>query len=65
MRKVCYFRDIIETRRGAVDNVIIGIKSEWSKFRDLVPLLASRVSPLEIKSILSSTFAHITMLYGI
>ena len=32
----------IGAKRGAANSVITRIRSRWSKFRDLVPLLASR-----------------------
>ena len=46
--------DTAEARRGANDSPVSRIKSEWSKFRDLLPLLASSALPLGAKSILYS-----------
>ena len=37
-----YYGDIIGARGGKIDSVITRIRSGWSKFRDLVPLLTSR-----------------------
>ena len=55
----------IGAREGAFDNVITRIRSGWCKFKDLVPLLASRGLPLEAKGRLCSTFVRSVMLYEI
>ena len=39
----------IGAKRGAANSVIMRIRSRWSKFRDLVPLLASRGLPFLIR----------------
>ena len=49
---------------GAVESVITKIRSWWSKFRDLLPLLTSKDLSLEAKDRLHSTCIHIVMLYG-
>ena len=45
-----------------MDSVITKIRSGWSKFRDLVPLLASEGLPLVAKVYFASV--HGVMLYG-
>ena len=45
-------------------NVITKITSGWSKFRDLVPLLANRGFPLGAKGRLNSACVNSIMLYG-
>ena len=59
----CYLGDKIGTRGG--DSVTANIRSEWSKFRDLVPLLASRGVHLGVRSRLYSTCVHSARFYGI
>ena len=41
-------------KEGAVDSDTTRIKSRWTKFRDLVPLLASRYLPIGAKGRLYS-----------
>lgn len=53
-RKILSSRHTAEARPGANDSPVSRIKSEWSKFRDLLPLLASSALPLGAKSILYS-----------
>ena len=38
VEKFCYLGDTVGARRGQYDSIITRIKSEWCKFRDLVPL---------------------------
>ena len=61
----CWLRNTVGVRRGAVDSVITRIKSGWSKFRDLVPLLVSRGLPLGANGRLCSAFVRSVMLYKI
>ena len=63
MKKCYYFGDPIGSRRGAVDSVITKIRSGWSKFRDVVPLLASGNLPLGAKHGLHSACVCSIMLY--
>ena len=47
VEKVYYLGDTIGARAGTFDSVITRNRNGLSKFRDLVPLLASRGFPLE------------------
>lgn len=62
-RKILSSRRTAEARRGANDSPVSRIKSEWSKFWDLLPLLASSALHLGAKSILYSCVCGI-VLYG-
>ena len=42
MKEFCYLGDTIGARGGAFDSERTRIRCGWFKFRDLVPLLASR-----------------------
>ena len=64
VEKIYYLGRAIETKRGAVDSTMTMIKSGWSKFRDLVPLLASKSLPLGAKGRLYSAYVGSVMLYG-
>ena len=46
VEKFCYLGDTIVARECGFDSVITRIRGGWCKFRDLVPLLASRGLPL-------------------
>ena len=46
VENIQYFGDKIGAREGAVDCGITRIKSEWSRFTDLVPLSTSSGLPL-------------------
>ena len=50
----CYLGDTAGSREGANDSVVTRIRSGWSKFRDLVPLLASKGLALGAKGRLYS-----------
>ena len=55
--------DTIETRGGAFNSVITRFRSGWCKFRDLEPLLASKVFPFGTKGKLDSVCVSSIMLY--
>ena len=59
-----YLGETIGAKGGVVDGVVTNIRSRRSKFRDLVPLLASRILPLGAKGKLYSTCAGSVMLYA-
>ena len=59
----CYPDDTKGVRGDAVDSIITRIRSGRSKFRDLVPLLASTGLPLEAKDRLYSAYVPSIMLY--
>ena len=46
VEKFCYLGDTIGARGGVEDSVTARIKSGLNKFRELLPLLASRGLPL-------------------
>ena len=49
VEKFCYLVDATGTRGGADDSVTTRIRIGWSKFRDFVPVIASRGLPLRRK----------------
>ena len=59
----CYPDDTKGVRGDAVDSIITRIRSGRSKFRDLVPLLASKGLPLGAKDRLYSAYVPSIMLY--
>ena len=63
VEKFCYLGDTIGAREGGFDSVITRIRSGWCNFRDLVPFLAGRSSPLEAKGRLYSAYVCSVMLY--
>ena len=63
VEKLCYLDDTIRARRDAFDSVIIRIRSGWSTFKDLKPLLASRGLSLGAEDRLYSACGHNIMLY--
>ena len=46
VQKFCYLGDIIEAQGEAGAGVIARVRSGWSTFRELLPLLTSRTLPL-------------------
>ena len=62
--KFCYLGDTIGARGGAEDSVTTRVRSGWNKFRELLPLLASRSLPLLTKGKVYQSCVHSVMLYG-
>ena len=60
----CYLGYTIGAREVAVDGVITRTRSGYCKFRDSLPLVASRGLPLGAKGRLYSACVHSVMLYG-
>ena len=59
----CYLGNLIGARRGQLTVFLTSIRSGGSKFRDLVPLLATRGLLLAAKGRLYSACGHSIMLY--
>ena len=64
VKKLCYLGNKNGARAGAFDSGVTSIRSGWCKFRDLVPLLASRGLPSTPKSRLYSASICSNMIYG-
>ena len=62
VEKFCYLGDTIRARGDAIDMVLAKTRNGWIKFRDLLPLLATRGLPLGAKCRLYSGCVHIVML---
>ena len=62
--RFCYLGDTIGSRGGAVDSITARIRSGWNKFRDLVPLLASKGLSLAVKGRLYQACVRSVMLYA-
>ena len=63
VEKFCYLGDTVGAREGGFASVITRIRSGWCNFRDLVPFLTGRSSPLEAKDRLYSAYVRSGMLY--
>ena len=61
--KFCYLGDTIKVGGGAHGGVKTRVRGRWSKFRHLLPLLASRSLPLGAKCRLNSPCVHSVILY--
>ena len=64
VEKFCYLGDTIGARGGAEDSITGRIRSGWSKFRELVPLLASKGLSLASKGRLYQACVRSVMLYA-
>ena len=64
LEKFCCLGDTIGAIGGAGDSVMTRIRTGWSKFRDLMPMLASKGLPLKAKGALYSAFVSSIRLYG-
>ena len=64
VKKFCYIGDTIGARGGAEDSITGRIRSGWSKFRELVPLLASKGLSLASKGRLYQACVRSVMLYA-
>ena len=64
VEKFCYLGDTIGARGSVEDSVTARIKSGWNKFRELLPLLASRGLPLVSKGKVFQACVRSVMLYG-
>ena len=62
--RFCYLGDTIGSRGGACDSVTARIRSGWNKFRELVPLLASKGLSLAAKGRLFQACVRSVMLYA-
>ena len=64
VEKFCYLGDTIGSRGGAFDSVTARIRSGWNRFRELVPLLASKGLSLAAKGRLYQACVRSVMLYA-
>ena len=63
VQRFCYLGDTIEAR-GASACVIARVRSGWSKFRELLPLLTSRALPLSTKGRVYQACVRSVVMYG-
>ena len=64
VQRFCYLEDTIEAQGGASAGVIARVRSGWSKFRELLPLLTSRALPLLTKGRVYQACVRSVMMYG-
>jgi hypothetical protein len=60
----CYLGDMMSAGGGCELSSTIRVKSAWGKFRELLPLLTSRVVPLTTRGKVYSSCVRSVMLYG-
>ncbi|XP_057306088.1 uncharacterized protein LOC130644476 isoform X2 [Hydractinia symbiolongicarpus] len=60
----CYLVDMLGSEGGVGRSVTCRIGSAWKKFRELLPLLTSRVLSIEVKGRLYEACIRSVMLYG-
>ena len=60
----CYLGDILSAGGGAEASTIARVRSGWKKFRELLPLLTSRVFSHKVKGKLYSACVRSVMLYA-
>ncbi|XP_057306970.1 uncharacterized protein LOC130645111 [Hydractinia symbiolongicarpus] len=60
----CYLGDMLDSEGGVGRSVTCRIGSAWKKFRELLPLLTSRVLSIEVKGRLYEACVRSVMLYG-
>ena len=63
VQRFCYLGDTIEAQGGASAGVIARVRSGWSKFRELLPLLTSKALPLSTKGRVYQACVHSVMMY--
>ena len=60
----CYLGDMISAGGGAEASLVSQVRSGWKKFRELLPLLTSRVFSLKMKGQLYAACVRSAMVYG-
>lgn len=61
---VCYLGDMLSGAGGAKASSITRIRTDWKKFRELLPFLISRVFSHKMKGNIFKACASSSMLYG-
>ncbi|XP_057314191.1 uncharacterized protein LOC130655450 [Hydractinia symbiolongicarpus] len=64
VKNFCYLGDMLGSEGGVGRSVTCRIGSAWKKFRELLPLLPSRVLSIEVKGRLYEACVRSVMLYG-
>ena len=64
VKSFCYLGDILDGNGGADLAATARIINGWMKFRELLPLLTSRVPPMEMKDRLYASCVRSSMTYG-
>ncbi|XP_057312797.1 uncharacterized protein LOC130654265 [Hydractinia symbiolongicarpus] len=64
VKNFCYLGDMLGSEGGVGRSVTCRIGSAWKKFRELLPLLTSRVLSIEVKGRLYEACVRSVMLYG-
>ncbi|XP_057314216.1 uncharacterized protein LOC130655471 [Hydractinia symbiolongicarpus] len=64
VKNFCYLGDMLGSEGGVGRSVTCRIGSAWKKFRELLPLLTSRVLSIEVKGKLYEACVRSVMLYG-
>ena len=64
MKKLCYLGDMLSAGGGAEASSINQVKTGWKKFRELLPLLTSRVFLYKLKGNIYKACVRSAMLYG-
>ena len=62
--KFCYLGDMLDVGGGAESSTVTRVRSGWKKFRELLPLLATKAISLKVKGELYAACVRSVMLYG-
>ena len=62
--KFCYLGDVIGAGGGAEESSIARVRSGWKKFRELLPILTSRLISLTTRGRVFEEFFRSVVLYG-
>ena len=64
VKSFCYLADTLDGDGGADIYATARIKNGWMKFREILPFLTSRASPLEMKGRVYASYVRSSMIYG-
>ena len=64
VNKFCYLGDMLDAGGGAESSTVTKVRSGWKKFRELLPLLTTKVISLKVKGELYAACVRSVMLYG-
>ena len=64
MDRFCYLGDTLDACGGAESSTITRVRSGWKKFKELLPLLTTKATSLNIRGEIYATCVRSVMLYG-
>ena len=62
--KFCYLGDMLDAGGGAESSTVTRVRSGWKKFRELLPMLTTKVISLKVEGELYAAYVRSVMLYG-